>query len=669
MASEDPFHDRNDASDGGLMSTSHSMLSDSNASVVGDASHHVGKGVWLPSAMASFAGGLGIMLEEGEDLSRHMKWVSSCGRCPPCVANEGSVLHPRADLFADLAKSSRRLVIPGNDAGPPVVSRSSSSSSGFSDSRDLPASWDDLHLDSLDLSRFSQLPHPQFPHFAVHDVTRLAMRLTQERVRVPMLGELNSESQAQREALRQNRENLELSTLRSAAKRSAKRRSPAELRMLFRYLKNLEFFCDLSPAIMADVVCSVKLKKFAKGSIICERHAPVTGVHTILRGEVAIEEVNKDGSGSDSSPSQVKFAADPAPQSLSSLGKHQGMRAGKILSKKKVMGPVELFAESVRVYSCEENPVYPRRAIAKTAVEVLFLPRDDIVPRLLAEAREEKMTALRELFPMTRGKQEKDLTAPSRVERGGTKLKLLDLFNLQGMRKGTVLYIQGERQTLDAGQLYFIVQGSVTMKLRGAVIEELSVGTLVGDAVLRREPHAYTCAVKSDTLLALTISAADYLVQFPGRNNTRSDLSEANPRAFERRHGRVLDKIALGQVAGDLAGKGKLAGERQALGARADGSVAQSHEGATDEHSIATDYLRQLQHSLKGAAKRREDAEALMATEWRLLRHRTLPRRVAPEGSPSRSGLNDSVRSSGTAHDSSRAQSARSRMLSSVLDA
>eukprot|EP00971_Amphidinium_carterae_P269623 5348698-Amphidinium_carterae.1 len=34
-----------------------------------------------------------------------------------------------------------------------------------------------------------------------------------------------------------------------------------------------------------------------------------------------------------------------------------------------------------------------------------------------------------------------------------------------------------------------------------------------------------------------------------------------------------------------------------------------------------------------------------------------------------RSGLNDSVRSSGTAHDSSRAQSARSRMLSSVLDA
>eukprot|EP00971_Amphidinium_carterae_P210195 4170282-Amphidinium_carterae.1 len=34
------------------------------------------------------------------------------------------------------------------------------------------------------------------------------------------------------------------------------------------------------------------------------------------------------------------------------------------------MGPVELFAESVRVYSCEENPVYPRRAIAKTAVEV-----------------------------------------------------------------------------------------------------------------------------------------------------------------------------------------------------------------------------------------------------------------------------------------------------------
>mmetsp|Transcript_1061 Transcript_1061/g.2404 ORF Transcript_1061/g.2404 Transcript_1061/m.2404 type:complete len:970 (-) Transcript_1061:48-2957(-) len=453
-------------------------------------------------------------------------------------------------------------------------------------------------------SRFRAEAHGLFPHLSVEQFEKLELQVYSQKVKAPMLKQFVAKEKDRKESQGQHREALEFETLREAAKKPAERRIKEETALLHRFLQKTDFFMHIPSEILERIIPYVTFVHMDEHEKLWSRGTAVKHLQVILRGEIQLEE-RKGGTDGLSRRRQV----------------------WNILGKGKVLGATETFEDSRAVYSAVPEPVNISTAFSRSGVDLLSLALADVLPILLRDAHEVKRRALKELFPLTKDKTDRELQAASRVDRAGKRLRIEDLFQVRGIARSTVLFDHGEMLSPGAAMLSMIVFGDVELSDRGRVVSTLTEGALVGKEALQRRPYANRAVVSSDTACLLQILVADYLLQF--QSNARADKrqqqqgsAETGQQAKSSPSMRLLESAeeAGGNTTEQESSRQQPAGDQPLLVTR----------GKPRRHQ----HVRQLAEVLKRPTKAKQDAMSLLESEWRLLRPKKIPQRIEPGSRP-----------------------------------
>mmetsp|Transcript_23155 Transcript_23155/g.51111 ORF Transcript_23155/g.51111 Transcript_23155/m.51111 type:complete len:818 (-) Transcript_23155:64-2517(-) len=522
-----------------------------------------------------------------------------CGLCPPRAVDTALVMQPDKELFQIASQTANNMARMQDKLDHMVpVSRMF-----FFEGPDAP----DVYADAMEKiaemrvpkfvepsSRFKLEPHPLFPHLTIQQFTNLELQLRSQKVKAPLLKKLVEQEKDRRE----HREALEFETLREAAKKPAERRMKEELDLLYRYLQKQDFFMHIPGEVLEKMLPSIFYQQFAQGQMLFNRGNRVDTLSLILRGDVQIEERR----GSVDVLSRRK-------QVWNNIGRG------------KVLGATETFEDSRGVYRAVPEPIHISSAFSRTGVDTLSISLAVVLPLLQKHAHDVKRNALKELFPHTQAKSERDLQVASRVDRMGRRLRVEDLFQVQGLPKATLLHERGEILSPGVAKLSMVVFGVVELIERGKVVATVNEGGLIGKEAAQKRPYHSKAVIASDTACLLQILVADYLQQFPASRAENKRLAQS-----EKKNGK------LGSTQRADADASPTASDQRDDATKGQDRSAQSPppllttRGKHKRHTAVS----QLADALKRPAKVKLDAMGLKEREWRLLQPKKAPQRVAP---------------------------------------
>ena len=501
---------------------------------------------------------------------------SWCGHCAPSNIKVSGTAFPDQDKSLREKASYKRLVSTWDDT---VAAETHC------------CDVDHIQMPALpERSKFSSAPHERFPHLSVREMNRLELQIIQHKIKLPLEAEAVEMDTKEKHRVQRMREDLEAASVRNAARKPFYKRNEDEVRLLMRYLQKHEFFRDLPSAILAQAVGHIGWTRQDAGETLFEAGTAMDSMRVILSGEIALEA-----------------------QSGGTTPGHKGTLSWNYFSTGKVLGVVETLEEEKPVYRTRKDPCHMYTAVAKLAVEVLEIPCASITPLLDADAIQKRNEALRTHFPLLKGKTAEEVAGPSRVDRGGGRVAIVNLFDFLLLPANHVLYRQYEKPLMHLARMTFLISGSVQMKSKGRVVEEAGKGALLGDEVLRKELYATSAIVRTDALV-LTISAADWAHHFQSRAFLPGQFLEGRQRMAEAFFQPPVKE------------------EEAPLG---DDEVEQAtprciRRARPNMHMRNAKFINETLRTLKGPTQRIEDLKNLTSQEWKRLQPKRMPHRVAP---------------------------------------
>jgi len=288
-------------------------------------------------------------------------------------------------------------------------------------------------------------------------------------------------------------------SLRLITRTAAGSRTEEERQMLRERFGGLGFFTDLPKSVVAQTTDFLEWRRFEPGETVYSAGAPVTSVLLALTGSVTLEA---------GAHTVDKGMAD-------TVGTRVSRPPGSVLGARELQ---ERAGDTVQPEAWA-GARYLWQAIAgERGAEVIAAPTAKLQELLVAHAEQERLEVL-QTFPITAGMTREELEAPSRIERRGRKVTFHRLFDMAEVRRHQVFYQQGEQLPADQARIYFIVSGTVMLKSRGTVVDTLSEGMVFGDEALHGEPYEFTALCDGRKTKVLSISVADYRLQFLGNGN------------------------------------------------------------------------------------------------------------------------------------------------------
>lgn len=293
----------------------------------------------------------------------------------------------------------------------------------------------------------------------------------------------------------------------------------------------------------------------------------------------------------------------------------------------RVIGLFDFIVPYSSPWQARLENLHSRTAIATSAVEAIAVPARELARALDAEATQERLTALRDIFPMTQGMSDRDLSKPSRVERNREATPLHRLFEVSDVRRHTTLWMQAETLPAEGAKIVLVLEGVVHFKIHGAVTDAVSAGAVIGEDALRGIPYQCTAFVHTPRARIMFISAADFRTHFlGGRLLTEEDLESPQFAFFRQAEAPSTYKRGAARRFTEKLNLAHLARAAEGAGDNRDPARSRSLQAAK--------FNAQLSKTCTSgrAEMRKDDYDELLQAEWKRLKFKKLPPRVAPPG-------------------------------------
>lgn len=375
-----------------------------------------------------------------------------------------------------------------------------------------PPQIQDVRLPAVAQTVFSRRPHHQFKTLSAGDMFNMEVQIRQARVKNPQIIEA-LKSEDIKSHYREMREGLKFATIRILVGKEADDRTEEDRDYLLKYIRAQPFFKDLPLVVLGNICENFWLKRYNPQEALYTKGQEVEGIYIVLQGSASVRDVD-DSFGQPRQESIMRPRpichrdASDVPQSI-------------------VYAVGDLLRTTSWPLQARSHPVHSMTLVAQTELEVLFVPARTLLPLLDQEALRERISMLRDFFPPTKGRPEKELFAQSRVERDGRRITLHRLFDVSDVPRHQVLFQQGEKSQGDEARITLILMGSVRLLARGRVVDTVSTGTMLGDEAVHNEPYQTTAIVISPSARLMTLKVTDYITQFPSFAK-RSDQQRAD---------------------------------------------------------------------------------------------------------------------------------------------
>eukprot|EP00927_Polykrikos_kofoidii_P046740 TRINITY_DN40878_c0_g1_i1.p1 TRINITY_DN40878_c0_g1~~TRINITY_DN40878_c0_g1_i1.p1 ORF type:complete len:869 (+),score=100.71 TRINITY_DN40878_c0_g1_i1:122-2728(+) len=535
-----------------------------------------------------------------------------CGICPRNPSDDPSLsTFPKPAFLLEEVRSLHKLI------------GSTQTTSWPQREEHWPSALEDVKLPVLSSlvtpSAFSLQPHHQFPHLTVRAVSNLEVQLAQHMVFEPKMffEQKTKPFEKQTQNLKTSVEDLEVATLRIIVRRNPSNRNKTDTQLLHAYLTQRPFFQDMQEETLAELTNSMEIRRYEPGQTLWKASDVVGGIHVLLRGCVsfprpltAIDEKLDYGDGR-------RFAV-----------------RGQVLGFMELMKSREKALPGQEVEEMYGLPRHSNEAVCTHLVETIFVSANTLFEVLDKQHLQEKLALLKELFPPTIGKTDTDLLQPSKIFKLGRRQTLHKIFELTVVPRFHVFHNQGERNSLEKAVIAIIVDGEVQLRAKGVVVNTLRRGGVIGEESLRGESYHYTAACTSQTVRVLWLTGFDYVAQFCGGRFPRNQTGIR----------RIIDEAFTPNINSQvdmqlLPTNAKIAGPKKAVTIADSSSSYSSDQDSDNDNSSGQSeidshedqlHVRQMMEVSKTRVKRRVDREALLEQNWKTLKPKRAPARIAP---------------------------------------
>lgn len=339
---------------------------------------------------------------------------------------------------------------------------------------------DDIRLPSPPpQSRFSSEPHERFPTMSSSEYHKIDCWSRQRAKQHIVQNAAKAIGKQAKKLLREQEEDLTVSTLRALCRKSHDERSALDLDFICKYLcdKFKSFFTDMSHQLLEDVTRSLKADRFHSGETMWELGDPAQDVYFLISGRVSIVQGVTSDTGA--------------------------CKRGRIVSAPACIGAEDILKDGFNEhFQFIEAPALLRKrsVLVEKTVDVLVLDQQTL-EMLAAQQKIREDDYKRELLFKFLG-QSKSVSA---------LLTKTDLFDLEEFLRPKVLFPEQLAPSLEEARISIVVSGEVQLRKKGRFMGMLGPGGIVGDDVLYGIPYRHSVYCDSSKVKCLTILAKDYL--------------------------------------------------------------------------------------------------------------------------------------------------------------
>lgn len=557
-----------------------------------------------------------------------------CGRCPPQPVSLVMTRFPNKSKHEDLlAHFSEIKVVTARPA--PL--------------KHWAAEIDGIQLPPLPMaSAFSQKPHSKLKWMTGFEVFNLEAQIHQQKVKWPMMKEAVQKEQRPRgsspelkETIADFREDLEMASVRGVVAKKVSARTFKETVLLISYMKRRAFFKLLELDVLTEVCTKLEVKRFAEGDVIYRGNEEVTGAYVILVGNYVLRDelmpLSKRTRGAVMNGTLITDGGQPSAEdappkdtwrATAGLGLNPNAKENSIVDSR-VIGMFDCVVPHSSPAKARPNPTHAKTATATSQLEAIFLSAKALGRVLEKEATRERISVLQDLFPLTKGFSERQIEEPSRVVRDGQSTLLHELFEVSDVRRHTTLWMQAELTDVEVAKIVLVIEGVVQFKCNGSIVDACGRGSLIGEESLQGIPYTCTAFIHSARARLLFISAADYTTHFlrghiltPEDENGWAQMQFFSQVDFDKsshaylatnspKHRRFTEKLNLAK---DLS------------------KANTGNSWFKPPTPVAQQTARGNAKMVTALSKRKEDCEAVLQAEWKRLKFKKPPQRVAPPG-------------------------------------
>lgn len=455
-----------------------------------------------------------------------------CGRCKPLEINQTANYWPDKRTHRDLRSSFNKI-------------RNMKKGAAKSERLDqLQTEVDNIQMPPLPAqSALSRKPHHKLKVMPAFDVFNLEVQIMQHKVKEPLMKQ--EIAGADSSTFKRMTEDLDLSTLRIIVRKKPHQRTFRDSLRVFEFLRKQLFFKDLSNDLLAHLANHLQACRYEVGESLYQKGDQLSGVYILIRGRAVIKDL-EPVKQEEEEPGHTtkKFIRKRSVLNDSFISAELSAKdvadIEELQSSNKVFGVSDLLQEVL----WPTVPLHLAAAVIEEPADVLHLPADRLLPMLEEENLKERLSALQELFPTTKGKSEEDLMQLSRIERSGVRVPIHRLFDVREVPRSHKLFFYGEHLPAKDANVFMILSGTVELSGLQKKQEAMTRGTVLGEEALHCQPYAHTAVVTSGKARVLSIRVNDFVTQFMNGRYKASTFQEPSNRVAAMRWKAGLAKLA-----------------------------------------------------------------------------------------------------------------------------